>query len=134
MQFLREEITKVPVSVPIYEHTLAMKLGEVFHLESNKATAATCVAVKRILDGKLVLGFRFFQKGLYYRTELTPFGELGINKQRLIAPYLLLANLIQKRELRYEVLLALAYRYYPQKVVFKLARTASAAVAAEEVK
>ena len=28
---------------------------------------------------------RCYQKGVYYRTAATPFGEIGINKEQLIA-------------------------------------------------
>jgi len=209
IQFVCEEVNNIPVTAPIYARTLAVKLGKAFHLEPKKAAAATATAVKRILDGKLVPDFRFFQKGIYYRTVRYPLGDAGIDVQQLIIdkylfpdigyetgyvflnhiglttqmpnkdelatnnatrrkndvelrvwvrpakikitaenkrylqlldalelmddapvdekePYLLLANLIQQRKLDYKVLLALAERYYPQKVVLKLARTAAA--------
>ena len=152
---------------------------------------------------------RYFQKGIYYRTNITLFGETGINKEQLIAdkyllpnrgyesglailnklgltsqmprervfvtnaakdgtrkdkkleviirppkvkitienkeylqildvldllekapvdesePYRVIAEYIQKKELKYKNLLAIADRYYNQKTIIRLAHTAS---------
>ena len=157
--------------------------------------------------GRLYL--RYFQKGIYYRTNITLFGETGINKEQLIAdkyllpnrgyesglailnklgltsqmprervfvtnaakdgtrkdkkleviirppkvkitienkdylqildvldllekapvdesePYRVIAEYIQKKELKYKNLLAIADRYYNQKTIIRLAHTAS---------
>lgn len=51
------------------------------------------MAVKRILDGRVMPDLRCYQKGVYYRTSVTPFGETGINKERLIADKYLLPDI-----------------------------------------
>lgn len=46
-----------------------------------------------MLDGELLPELRCFQKGIYYRTAVTPFGETGINKEKLIADKYLLPDI-----------------------------------------
>lgn len=50
----------------------------------KKAAGAVSVACKRIMDGKIIPELRFYQKGIYYRVTITPFGETGIDKEQLI--------------------------------------------------
>ena len=50
------------------------------------------VAFKRIMDSGAIPLLRFYQKGVYYLTEATPFGEVGIDKERLIADKYLLPD------------------------------------------
>ena len=68
---------------PIYTEEIAGMLAETYGLEKKQAAAAAAVAVKRILDGGKLPELRCYQKGIYYRTAGTPFGELGINKEKL---------------------------------------------------
>lgn len=70
---------------PIYSVIIARKLAEGYALPVKKAALATAVALKRILERKLLDDLRFYKKGIYYRTKVTPFGELGIDKEVLIA-------------------------------------------------
>ena len=37
------------------------------------------------MDRKTIASLRFYQKGIYYKTAVTPFGEMGIDKEQLIA-------------------------------------------------
>ena len=50
----------------------------------EKATAAVSVALKRIMDSNMIPELKFYQKGIYYRTVSTPFGNVGIDKEQLI--------------------------------------------------
>ncbi len=72
------------IAKPIYSTRLSQKVAERFDLPVKKAALATAVALKRILDGKLLDDLRFYKKGIYYRTKVTLFGELGIDKDALI--------------------------------------------------
>ena len=201
-------IEQQPVTAPIFAAEISRTVEERFGLEPKKAAAATAVALKRIMDGKRVLGLRCYQKGVYYKTLETPFGEMGIDKEKLIArkylnpdqgyetgpsllyrlglttqlpnermiatnaardcvrrddrlgvavcppktvitadnkaylqcldaldqldlapvdadePYRIMAEFIRKHHLRYDVLLALADRYYPKRAVIQLGHTA----------
>ena len=85
-------LEQMPTGTPIYINRLASDLAEHFSLDKKQAAAATSVAVKRIMDGNLVPDLRFYQKGIYYRTVVTPFGEKGIDKEKLIADKYLLPD------------------------------------------
>lgn len=207
--FVCDQIKNISEGIPIYTREIAKKMQDVYHLSEKEALAAASVAIKRVLDGKLVPNLRYFQKGIYYRTNITLFGETGINKEQLIAdkyllpnrgyesglailnklgltsqmprerefvtnaakdgtrkdkkleviirppkvkitienkdylqildvldllekapvdesePYRVIAEYIQKKELKYKNLLAIADRYYNQKTIIRLAHTAS---------
>ena len=51
---------------------------------SSWPAGAVSVACKRIMDGTMIPELRFYQKGIYYRVAVTPFGETGIDKEQLI--------------------------------------------------
>ena len=210
IEYVCEELRKEQIGAPIYTGKIAGKMKKAFNLGPKEAAAAAAVAFKRILDGKSMPDLRFYQKGIYYRTTKTPFGERGIDKEQLIAdkyllpdigyetgpsvlhrmglttqmprgrllatnvvkhciradkrlgvlvrppkvvvnagnkaylqtldvldmmkrtpvdekhPHLVVAEHIDKHELRYDVLLSLAGNYYNRRTVLELARTASA--------
>lgn len=92
MEYTCEMLEQIPAGTPIYTSSIAKNLAEHFGMEEKQATAAVSVAVKRIMDGKLVPDLRFYQKGIYYRTVVTPFGERGIDKEKLIADKYLLPD------------------------------------------
>ena len=69
---------------PIFTADLAKKVADAFQMEVPKANAAVSVAMKRLLDQDRVSNLRYYQKGIYYLTVRTPFGEAGINKEALI--------------------------------------------------
>lgn len=73
------------IAKPIYSARIAQKVAEKFAVSIKKAAQATAVALKRILASKLMNDLRFYKKGIYYRTKVTPFGELGIDKEAVIA-------------------------------------------------
>lgn len=92
IDYTRELLEQYPVGEPIYTSCLAEKVAEKFSLERGEAAAATSVAMKRILDGGRMPELRFYQKGIYYRTATTPFGERGIDNEKLIADKYLLPD------------------------------------------
>ena len=77
---------------PIFTEQIASSLAAALHISARKAAAAVSVAIKRLLDGGRVPELRFFQKGIYYRTLQTPFGELGIDREKVIAHKYLLPD------------------------------------------
>ena len=83
--FVCGELNAVNPGLPIYISQISEKLAAAYGLEQSAAAAATSVAVKRIMDSSLVPELRCYQKGIYYLTAATPFGELGINKECLIS-------------------------------------------------
>lgn len=207
--YVVEYINNCPLSVPIYVADIGNMVENDFNLPTDKANAAVAVAMKRIITRKQISDLRFYQKGIYYRAEETPFGETGINKElliirkyldnnqgyetgarllyklglttqlpntRLIAtnavkdcvrrdeklnvsvcppkvmitrenkdylqlldvlemlyrtpidvenPYRIIASYIKQKKLRYDLLLALANKYYPQRTILQLAQTAA---------
>lgn len=92
MDFLIEIIEKNNTGTPIYTSVLAEMLAKEYELPGKKAAAATAVAIGRILEKDRIEDLRFYQKGIYYRTKKTIFGEIGINKEQLIADKYLNGN------------------------------------------
>lgn len=84
-EFICSALTGLPTGQPIYSADIAAKLAAEYGLPPKEAAAATAVALKRIMDDETVPALRFYQKGIYYLTAVTPFGEVGIDKERLIA-------------------------------------------------
>jgi hypothetical protein len=210
IEYLCKIIRKIQPGEPIYSKQLSESVKDAFKLNYKDASAAVAVAMKRIIENRTIPDLRSYQKGIFYRTTETVFGEKGINKTKLISdkylannngyetgpallhrlgltsqmpkhpvlatnvardcmrydkklgvaikvpkikvtadnkmylqildvldmmdsapldedqPYSVVANHIKKQNLRYDVLLALADKYYNQKTVLQLARTASA--------
>ena len=93
VDFTCDILKKEAVGTPIYTNHVAQQLGTAYQLEDKEAAAATAVAFKRIMDGAVLPELRCYQKGIYYRTTVTPFGEVGINKEQLIADKYLLPNI-----------------------------------------
>ncbi len=210
IEYICDIIKREDNRVPIYTKHIAENVAEDYNLSEKEAAAAVSVAIKRIIDNHIITELRFYQKGIYYKTVITPFGEAGIKKEMLIAdkyilpdigyetglsvmnqmglttqmpnkrvivtnvakecvrtdkrldimikppktpvtaenkyylqtldvlemmdkapideqqPYTLIADHIEKRNLRYDKLLALADVYYNQKTILQLAHIASA--------
>lgn len=84
-EYVEKYIEQQPMAAPIFTAEISKKLERHFQLLPAKAAAATSVAVKRIMDRKTIPALRFYQKGIYYKTAMTPFGEMGIDKEELIA-------------------------------------------------
>ncbi len=93
VEYVYGELSKKQIGAPIYTGEIAAKMEKSFNRGPKAAAAAASVAFKRILDGKAMPELRFYQKGIYYRTAETPFGEMGINKEQLIADKYLLPDI-----------------------------------------
>ena len=93
VNFVCEYLGGIPVGTPIYTGQVAEIIAAEYKLQKKEASAAAAVTVKRILDGGMMPELRCYQKGIYYRTAVTPFGETGINKERLIADKYLLPDI-----------------------------------------
>ena len=92
VQYLQNYIETQEPGEPIYTERLADALAAEYGMAKKSAAAATAVAIKRIMDGKKLSELRCYQKGIYYLTSITPFGELGIRKDKLIANKYLLPD------------------------------------------
>lgn len=92
MDCICELLAEKPVGIPIYTSEIAAALAKIFDLKEKEAAAATSVAIKRIMDAGMIPDLRFHQKGIYFRTVITPFGERGIDKEKLIADKYLMPN------------------------------------------
>ena len=77
---------------PIYTDEISNAVATDYGIEKKKAAAATAVAIKRIMDKGDLPDLRCYQKGIYYRTISTPFGEMGISREELIAQKYLLPD------------------------------------------
>lgn len=93
IDFICDALKKASVGMPIYTSKIAAELGIVYQLDSKEASAATAVAIKRIMDGKVIPELRCYQKGIYYLTAITPFGEIHISREQLIADKYLLPDI-----------------------------------------
>lgn len=85
MQFVVNYINKQKTGDPIYTERIAAELADTFELDYTKAARAVSVAINRIIDKCTIPNLRFYQKGIYYLTNVTLFGETSINKAQLIA-------------------------------------------------
>lgn len=81
-QYLQKKIEEFHVGNPIFIQDLGKEIAGEYHMDHKKACAAAAVAVKRLMD--TLPDLRCFGKGIYFLTEQTPFGETGINKEKLI--------------------------------------------------
>lgn len=84
VDFVIGEIGKASAGDPIYVSDIAEALARYYSIDLKKAAAATSVAIKRVIDNGKVDGLRIFKKGIYYLVKKTPFGETGIDKEKLI--------------------------------------------------
>ncbi|MBR1692124.1 MAG: hypothetical protein IJ711_05040 [Lachnospiraceae bacterium] len=85
VEYIRELIITKTIGAPIYSADMANQMEKKYHISQREASANTAVAVKRIMDRGLLPELRCYQKGIYFRTADTPFGETGIDKEQLIA-------------------------------------------------
>lgn len=104
IEFICDLIKDIPTGTPIYTKNIAQKLAEHYVMPEKDAALATSVAFKRILDGDIVPLLRCYQKGIYYKAEVTPFGETVINQEQLIADKYILPDM------GYETGLSLMYQ------------------------
>ena len=91
-EYVTDYLERQAPGIPIYTDDIATALSIDYELDKKKAAAATSVAVKRVLEKGELSDLRCYQKGIYYRTVVTPFGEMGINREKLIADKYLLPD------------------------------------------
>lgn len=84
IEFVCDRVKQYDIATPIYNNKIAEKLALEFNLSEKEALMATAVAIKRIMDTGIIPELCFYKKGIYYRTEKTFFGNVGINKELLI--------------------------------------------------
>jgi len=83
-QYVQSVISEFKTGDPILIRALGKKIATEYSLDEKKACAAAAVAIKRILDLRMIPDLRRFGKGVYFLTKQTVFGEVGINKEKLI--------------------------------------------------
>lgn len=93
IEFISNFLCGISVGMPIYTKQIAYEMSKEYNLTKKDAAAATAVALKRIIDGRKIPELRLYQKGIYYKTKITPFGEIGINKEQLIADKYILPHI-----------------------------------------
>ncbi len=84
IDFVCMVINKYQKGEPIYSKDLAATIEQKYNLPYDAANAACAVALNRIIKNNLIPELRKYQKGIFYKTSITPFGELQINKNMLI--------------------------------------------------
>ena len=84
-EYVRNYLKHQEQGAPIYTDEIADAIAADYEIDKKKAAAATAVAIKRIMDKGELPDLRCYQKGVYYRTVVTPFGEIGISREKLIA-------------------------------------------------
>lgn len=93
IQYAVEAIKLYQPGDPILVGEIAYILKQTFALPFNKARAAACVCIKRAIERKAVPNLRRFERGIYYLTKETPFGETKINREKVIALKYILPNI-----------------------------------------
>ena len=84
VNFIEKYLQKMNIGIPIYIKSISKEASLFYGIPEGKASAAISVAFKRIIDGNKVPNLRMYQKGIYYKTKVTPFGETGIDVGKLI--------------------------------------------------
>ena len=84
ISFIQDLILEKEIRKPIYISDLINCVSKEYDLTIEKATATASNALKSIMDTNAIPELRFYQKGIYYRSVSTPFGDVGIDKEQLI--------------------------------------------------
>ena len=93
MDFTLRYLKKQGVAEPIYTREVAEAIAEEFEVNRKIAALRAASSINRILsDGKLP-SLRRYQKGIYYKTKPTFFGEAVIDKAQLIQDKYLLPDI-----------------------------------------
>ena len=83
IEYVKNYLEQQGQGTPIYTDEITKAVAADYGIDKKKAAAATAVAVKRIMDKGEFPDLRCYQKGIYYRTAVTPFGEMGISREKL---------------------------------------------------
>lgn len=92
IEYVSTAISNIESRIPIYTKKIAEAAAQYYGITIKEAASAISVAFKRIIENDTIPELRFYQKGIYYKTFTTPFGEAGIKKDRIIADKYLLPN------------------------------------------
>lgn len=93
IEYVCDAISNADSRVPIYTKQIAETAAKYYGISVKEAASAISVALKRIMDSGTIPELRFYQKGVYYKTVVTPFGEAGIKKDKIIADKYILPNI-----------------------------------------
>lgn len=93
IEFISDFLFRINFGMPIYTKQIACEMMKEYNLSEKDAAAAVSVALKRIMDGNKIPELRLYQKGIYYKTKITPFGEMGINQEQLITDKYILPHI-----------------------------------------
>jgi len=88
-QFVVNNINSLPYGVPIYTEDIANNLAKQFHLDIGKAKGLVNVNLNRIAQK---LDLERFQKGIYFKAKVTPFGKTKLNPAYITQNAYLLKN------------------------------------------
>jgi len=75
-QYIADNIFRLPFGVPIYTEDIASDLAKQFDIDLEKAKGLVNVNLKRIADSS---DLERYQKGIYYKVQVTPFGKTKLN-------------------------------------------------------
>lgn len=93
IEFISDLLSRINVGMPIYTKQISYEMSKEYSLSEKDAAAAVSVALKRIMDGNKIPELRLYQKGIYYKTKITTFGEIGINQEQLISDKYILPHI-----------------------------------------
>ncbi|MCR5173308.1 MAG: PqqD family protein [Oscillospiraceae bacterium] len=84
-EYVKRYLKQKEYGSPVYISEIAEALADHYGIDRNKAAADASATVKSIADKGCMPELRRYRKGIYYRTTETAFGELGIDREKLIA-------------------------------------------------
>lgn len=93
MDFTLCYLKKQNVAEPIYTREVAEAMVKEFGVNEKTASLRAASSINRILSEEKLPSLRRYQKGIYYKTEPTFFGEAVIDKARLIQDKYLLPDI-----------------------------------------
>lgn len=93
MDFTLRYLKKQNVAEPIYTREVAEAMVKEFGVNEKTASLRAASSINRILSEEKLPSLRRYQKGIYYKTEPTFFGEAVIDKARLIQDKYLLPDI-----------------------------------------
>ncbi len=84
LAYILSLLSSYDTAQPIYSRTLAASLSRERGISPESARVEVSAALRRIRERNLLPLLRRFRPGVYYLTEVTVFGELGIDKEQII--------------------------------------------------
>lgn len=84
MDFVYKVMAEQKIGKPIYLSRISECMVEAYGIPHEKAADTVAMVCANIMEKGLIPELRLYQRGVYYRTTTTPFGECGIDKEQLI--------------------------------------------------